>query len=54
MNRAGHAHFFVEVAVYAGAYALASGALALGDFGGRTIADPLDCPSSEHLAQLAA
>jgi len=33
---------FVEVAVYAGAYALASGALALGDFGGRTIADPLD------------
>ena len=32
----------VEVAVYAGAYALASGALALGDFGGRAIADPLD------------
>jgi len=32
----------VEVAVYAGAYALGAGALALGDFGGRTIADPLD------------
>ncbi len=30
------------MAVYAGAYALASGALALGDFCGRTIADPLD------------
>lgn len=32
----------VEVALYAGAYAIARGALALGDFGGRTIAEPLD------------
>ena len=32
----------VEVALYAGAFALASGALGLGDFGGRTIAGPLD------------
>ncbi len=32
----------VEVTMYAGAYALASGPLALGSFGGRTIASPLD------------
>lgn len=32
----------VEVALYAGAYAIASGALTLGDFGGRTMAEPLD------------
>jgi hypothetical protein len=32
----------VEVALYAGAFALGSGALDLGDFGGRTIAGPLD------------
>lgn len=32
----------IEVAMYAGAYALASGPLTLGSFGGRTIANPLD------------
>lgn len=32
----------IEVGVYAGAYALGSGALALGDFGGQAIAEPLD------------
>ncbi|NDV89519.1 hypothetical protein GTW51_23060 [Aurantimonas aggregata] len=32
----------VEVAMYAGAYALGDGALGLGRFGGLTIAEPLD------------
>mgnify|MGYP001374713805 CR=1 FL=1 len=32
----------VEVGVYAGAYALGSGALGLGRFGGQSLAEPLD------------